>query len=61
MARPRTEPKVRVTTAIRFPPDLHEALKETANEVGVGVNWLVNRFVREGLERMDLSSFKPTR
>jgi hypothetical protein len=37
--RPRTYGRDRVTTAIRFDRDVHEALKETADEVGVGVNW----------------------
>lgn len=26
-------------------------------EMGVGMNWLVTRLLREGLDRMDLSSF----
>jgi len=44
----------RITTAVRFPPDVHEALKETAAELGVGVNWLINRAVTELLERIEL-------
>ena len=55
MARPRTESRDRVTTAIRFDRATHEALKETAEALTVGVNWLVNRLVEEGLARMDLS------
>lgn len=47
----------RISTGIRFDPALHEALKETADELGVGLNWLVNRLCEEGLERMDLTSF----
>lgn len=54
MARPR-EYGPRITTAIRFEADLHDALKETATELGVGVNWLVTKLCREGLDRMDLS------
>ena len=45
-----------VTTAVRFPPDLHEALAETAEELTVSVNWLVNKLVAEGLDRIDLSN-----
>lgn len=51
MARPR-EYADRVTTAIRFEPQLHEVIKETADDLGVSVNWLVTRLVTEGLERM---------
>lgn len=52
MPRPR-----RVATAIRFEPATHEALKETADELGVGMNWLVNKLVEEGLARIDLTNF----
>ena len=52
MARAR-----RVCTAIRFDPALHEALRETADELGIGLNWLVSKLCEEGLERIDLSSF----
>lgn len=47
----------RVATAIRFDPATHEALKETAKELGVGVNWLVNKLCEEGLLRIDLTNF----
>lgn len=57
MARPRVYDEPRVATAMRLPGSLHEALKETADEMGVGMNWLVTRLLREGLDRMDLSSF----
>ena len=50
-----------MATAIRFEAATHEALKETAAELGVGVNWLVNKFVEEGLERMDLTGFSLVR
>ena len=50
MKRPRAD---RVTTAVRFDRDVHEALKETADEVGVGVNWLINRAVREFLANVE--------
>lgn len=51
----------RVATAIRFDPALHEALKETAQELGVGVNWLVNKLCEEGLQRIDLTGFSLVR
>lgn len=60
MGRPR-EHGQRIATGIRFDPALHEALKETADELMVGMNWLVNRLCAEGLERMDLTSFSLVR
>lgn len=47
----------RVATAIRFEADVREALEETAEELGVSINWLVTRLVREGLDRIDLTRF----
>lgn len=51
----------RVCTAIRFDPALHEALTETADELGVALNWLVNKLCEEGLERVDLTNFSLVR
>jgi hypothetical protein len=51
----------RVATAIRFEAETHEALKETAAELGVGMNWLVNKLCEEGLARMDLTDFSLVR
>jgi hypothetical protein len=51
----------RVTTAIRFDPALHEALKETADELMVSVNWLVVKLCEEGLERVDLTGWSLVR
>jgi len=48
----------RVSTAVRFDPQVHEALRETADELGVGVNWLVNKFVEQGLRDMDMTAFR---
>lgn len=53
--RPRTEPANRRTTAIRFRPVLYESLQETAEELGVSINWLVQQFCEEGLANMDLA------
>ncbi len=55
--RPKEHHERRIATAIRFPVSTHEVLKETADELGVGVNWLVNKLVVEGLERMDLTNW----
>jgi predicted DNA-binding ribbon-helix-helix protein len=49
--------RARVSTNVRFEPAIHEALRETADELGVGVNWLINKFCEEGLDNMDLTSF----
>ena len=57
MARPAG----RVQSAVRFDRSVHEALKETADELGVGMNWLVNRLCAEGLERMELTSLVMTK
>jgi predicted HicB family RNase H-like nuclease len=53
--------KPRTTTAIRFVPEVHEALRETADELGVSINWLVTKLCEEGLERMDLTGWTMTR
>lgn len=51
----------RIATAIRFEPPTYEALKETADELGVALNWLVNKLCEEGMERMDLGAFSLVR
>lgn len=51
----------RTATAVRFDPALHEALQETAEELGVSVNWLVNKLCEEGLDRVDLTKFSLVR
>lgn len=47
----------RISTGIRFDPDVHEALRETADAMGIGMNWLVNQLCKEGLVRLDLDNF----
>lgn len=42
----------RVTTAIRFPPDVLERLREEADVRGVSINWLVSRAIEEFLPRL---------
>ncbi len=49
--RPRRNP-ARVTTAIRFHPEVHERLHAEADAREVSLNWLVNRIISEGLERL---------
>lgn len=44
--------KPRVTTAIRFDPETHAALTAAADEREVSMNWLVNRIVKEGIDRL---------
>jgi predicted HicB family RNase H-like nuclease len=44
--------KPRTTTAVRFPPELHEQLTTAAEERGLSVNYLVNEAVREFLPRL---------
>ena len=51
----RCDDEQRALLAMAFAADCHR--KETADELGVGVNWLVTRLVEEGLERMDLSNW----
>jgi predicted HicB family RNase H-like nuclease len=51
MARPR-EHGHRITTAVRFPPDLHERLKNAAAERDVAMNVIVNKAVADYLDRL---------
>lgn len=47
-----SKPKSRTTTAIRFPDDLHERLKEVAEERGFSINYVVVKAVEESLDRL---------
>lgn len=42
----------RTSTGVRFDPDVHERLVAAAEDRSVTINWLVNRLVREGLDRL---------
>jgi predicted HicB family RNase H-like nuclease len=42
----------RSATAVRFPPEVHQALTAAAEERDVSVNWLVNRAVVDFLSRL---------
>jgi predicted HicB family RNase H-like nuclease len=44
--------KQRVTTALRFPADLHERLRAAAEERDLSVNYLVVKAVEEFLDRL---------
>lgn len=54
--------KSRTTTAIRFPEDLHERLRQAADNFGLPINFLVVKAMEEFLERMiDPSEFRLTK
>lgn len=54
--------KQRTTTAIRFPDELHERLKEAAEERDLSINFLVVKAVEEFLDRLvPASEFRLTR
>lgn len=42
----------RMTTAFRFPPDLHDRLRAAADERGLSINSLVVHLVEYGLPRL---------
>lgn len=42
----------RHSTAIRFDPDVYERVAAEAEARTVSINWIVNRLVVEGLERI---------
>lgn len=46
----RTTP--RTSTGVRFDPELYAELLKAADERDVSMNWLVNRAVREFLDRL---------
>lgn len=52
MGRPRCSEEPRVTTAIRLPASLREALQDAAARRDVSINFLVTRAVSDFLERL---------
>ena len=44
--------KSRMTTAIRFPPELHEALRTAAEDRDLSINYLVVKAVADYLPRL---------
>ncbi len=54
--------KPRMTTAIRFPEELHERLRGAADSFGLPINFLVVKAMEEFLDRMiDPSEFRLTK
>ena len=54
--------KPRMTTAIRFPEDLHERLRVAADSFGLPINFIVVKAMEEFLDRMiDPSEFRLTK
>ncbi len=50
---PRTrEHDKRTSTAVRFPPELHQRLKAAADERDLSINYLVVRAVTDFLDRL---------
>jgi predicted HicB family RNase H-like nuclease len=52
MARPRIHPDDRVTTAIRIPKELHEQLRQAAEERQLSVNYLVVKALEDFVEHL---------
>lgn len=50
--RPKSHAKSRTTTAIRFPPEMHERLWKEAEGRDLSINFLVVKAVGEFLERL---------
>lgn len=42
----------RTTTAIRFPDELHERLKQAAEERGLSINYVVVKAVEDFIDRL---------
>jgi predicted DNA-binding protein len=54
--------KPRMTTAIRFPEDLHERLRQAADSFGLPINFIVVKAMEEFLDRMiDPAEFRLTK
>jgi predicted DNA-binding protein len=52
----------RTTTAIRFPDELHDRLKQAADERGLSINYVVTKAVEEFLDRLiPIEEFRLTR
>ncbi len=54
--------KPRMTTAIRFPEELHERLRQAADGFGLPINFLVVKAMEDFLNRMiDPAEFRLTK
>lgn len=52
----------RTTTAIRFPEELHERLRQAADSFGLPINFIVVKAMEEFLDRMiDPADFRLTK
>jgi predicted DNA-binding protein len=61
-ARPATSKNPRTATAIRFPEELHERLRDAAEAYGLPLNFLVVKAMEEFLDNMiPPSEFRLTR
>lgn len=52
MSRPRVEPRDRISTALRLPRELHEALSVEAEARDVSFNWFVCRLLDDAIGRL---------
>ena len=52
MSRPKSYESPRVTTALRLPVPLHERIKAAAAERDVSANWLMERLLADGVDRL---------
>jgi predicted HicB family RNase H-like nuclease len=52
MARPKVHHEERITTAVRIPKDLHERLRDAADERQISVNLLVVKALDDYLDRL---------
>jgi predicted DNA-binding protein len=54
--------KSRMTTAIRFPDELHERLRQAADAFGLPINFIVVKAMEDFLDRMiDPTEFRLTK
>lgn len=51
----------RVNTAIRFDPDVYDRLKAESDRLGLPINWIENRLLRESFERLADEPLRLTR
>lgn len=52
MSNPQRRTRPTTATAIRFPPELHEALRQAADDRDLSINYLVVKAVEDFLPRL---------
>jgi len=52
MSRPKSYAAPRVSTALRLPVDLHDRIKAAAADRDVSTNWLMERLLADGVDRL---------